>query len=198
MSPAVRSTHRYSEDPNHVPSSTAMRGTLDTSGIGPKQYDYDSVVSVFREADEKALGTQAPEPETPQPEPAPQDSTPEATESEGAAPEGGADGDAGGDPAGDQPSGDGGAADEGGTSDAADDTGKGDASDTGEGDGEGGDPQGDANQYADDPEFTPVGRTVNAVNAYLDTASPDERKRVLAIEGEHNARVGITQGPHAS
>lgn len=53
-------------------------------------------------------------------------------------------------------------------------------------------------EYKDDPEFTPVGRTVDAVNEYLATASPEERQRVLAIEAENRNRAGIMDGPHAA
>jgi len=48
------------------------------------------------------------------------------------------------------------------------------------------------------PSFTPVGRTVDAVNEYLATADAEERARVIAIERENKARVGIVDGPHAS
>jgi hypothetical protein len=47
--------------------------------------------------------------------------------------------------------------------------------------------------------YDPAAHSVDDVNAYLDTAEPDEVARVLAAEGEaERPRKGILEGPHAA
>lgn len=45
--------------------------------------------------------------------------------------------------------------------------------------------------------YDPAGHDVEQVNAYLDSADPAERARVLAEERGNRHRKGIVEGPHA-
>lgn len=46
-------------------------------------------------------------------------------------------------------------------------------------------------------QFNPSDHNVDDVNAYLETASDDERARVLQAETEGQSRKGILEGTHA-
>lgn len=47
--------------------------------------------------------------------------------------------------------------------------------------------------------FNPQGANIGEVNAYLDTANPAEKARVLDLEvGGHNRKGIVLDGPHAS
>lgn len=214
----------YVENPDHVPSPTAMRGTLDTSGVGGKQYDYDEVVDVFAVAREQEANspevehtvsevpsagvgdqtvvtgtldtTGTGEPQSPQ---APVVTTPDEDPSKvgGSEVVG-----AGTDEAATQGTLDTTGTDEPTTPsaevvpnepvdpDEAEAKAAEDAEAQAQADAE-------AKAAAEEP-FTPVGRTVAAVEKYLADADEEERERVLAIEAESdNPRTTLTEGKYA-
>ena len=194
MSPVGKS-EPYVENENYVPDPLAMHGTFDTSGVGAPQNDYDAVVDVFKKASEQE---DEPKSETEAAEEVPSSGSGDQTVLTGTL-------DTSGTGAGETPSAPvveapeeagtsvGGSTIEGAGTDDAETQGTEDTTGTDEPTS----PSVEATENVSDEDFTPVGRTVDAVNKYLEKADEDERARVLLIEAEGANRKGIVEGPFA-
>ena len=203
MSPVGKSKP-YVENPDYTPNPLAMFGTFETSGTsGAAQYDYDAVVGVFKKASDQDAEDK--------PEDAPVEEVPSSDSGDQIVLTGTLDTSGAGAPespqaptveaSDDEPVSVGGSQIEGAGADDAETQGTVDTTGTDEPTSPSAEITPNATNEGDEDEaaeaFSPVGRTVDAVNKYLEKADEDERARVLLIEAEGSNRKGIVEGPYA-